>query len=320
MIIVTWNRPDYVERALCALKACGGPPLDIIVVDGAYEDDRTRQIAAASDVTYVRYPPGAGHMTRARNAGLMHARGEVIAFLDDDSWVRVGWAAELMQAYDHLEIAAAVGRTCNGIAGEDTAGIDQIGRLLPDGRLTGNFAADSGQIVDVDHGIGANMSFRKDVIAALGGFRDDFRGTGGVREDTDMFLRVRTLKGRAIFVPRAVVDHVGAPHARGQRFDWRYNFWSRYNHVLLLSRNFGYRSRIIWRWAVREVGTRDDVPGSAFERVARVGLRVGAVALGLGASLVKARPGPTHPSRRDKRAHAISRALGATSARTLAGD
>ena len=63
-----------------------------------------------------------------------------------------------------------------------------IGRLLPDGRLTGFFGADPGRIIDVNHGIGANMAFRRHVLGRLGGFRDDFRGIGGVREDTDVFF------------------------------------------------------------------------------------------------------------------------------------
>jgi hypothetical protein len=126
-----------------------------------------------------------------------------------------------------------------------------------------------------------------------------------------MFLRVRALNGRSLFVPDAVVDHVGAPHARGKRFDWRYMFWARYNHVLLLSRNFGLTSRLSANWVARELRTAapSESEGSLLRQTARAALRFAAIALGLGASLRKARPWPSDPRRRDKVGRQISAAL-----------
>jgi GT2 family glycosyltransferase len=250
-------------------------------------------------------------MTAARNVGLLRATGLVIAFVDDDAYVRDGWLAAVTSAFDDPRIGAVAGRTCNGRPGEETEGREMIGRVLPDGSLTGHFAADVEIPRDVEHGIGANMAFRRSVLAELGGFRDDYVGVGGVREDTDMFLRVRTLGYRVVFVPQAVVDHVGAPHARGRRFDYRYMFTARRNHVLLLSRNFGLCSSRLRRWIVAELqATRSVSDVSAPRRLLRLALAVLAVTHGLGVSVWKARCRPVDPRRTDQLGISITRHLG----------
>ncbi|HTW93709.1 MAG TPA: glycosyltransferase family 2 protein, partial [Tepidisphaeraceae bacterium] len=124
----------------------------------------------------------------------------------------------------------------------------------PDGTLTGFFAADPGEIIEVDHVMGCNMSFRREILARLGGFRTDYPGISGVREDSDMCLRVKRLGYRIMFNPAARVDHVGAPQAVGRRFDWRYSYYASRNHAMLLVRNFGPFSAIALRSALRELG------------------------------------------------------------------
>jgi hypothetical protein len=173
--------------------------------------------------------------------------------------------------------------------------------------VTGNFAADPGTQIEVDHGIGANMSFRREALAELGGFRDDFRGIGGVREDTDMFLRLRTLGYRIVFSPAAVVDHAGAPHVRGRRFDYRYAFWARCNHMLLLARNFGLGSPELRAYATRSL--RHPLGGgrsaSPLRLAARALIGIAGIVVGGAVSVRKARWRPLDPRRRSGEAEAV---------------
>jgi GT2 family glycosyltransferase len=169
-------------------------------------------------------------------------------------------------------------------------------------------------VIDVEHGIGANMAFRRSVLADLGGMRDDFPGTA-LREETDLFLRVRATGGRVVFAPDVIVDHVGAPHMSGRRFDWRYMFWARHNHVLLLARNYGLASPLLRRWLVlnvREI-VRLPGPGGPLRRLIRGGLGFGALLAGLATSLPKARVGPRDPRRVDSVGKHITAALTSTS-------
>src|SRR6202035_189572 len=139
---------------------------------------------------------------------------------------------------------------------------DAIGLLLEDGTLTGNFAADPGRTLPVDHLLGANMAFRRSVIESLGGIRDGYAGTC-IREETDLCLRVAHAGYRLTYTPDAVVEHVAAPYAKGERFDLRYAYWAQKNHLILLIRNFGLTRPIVraylstsMRQAGRESSTR----------------------------------------------------------------
>jgi len=247
VIIVTWRRPAYVERCLRSLLEQDRRPDELVVVD-ASEDERTREVVEAlPGVRYVGFPGGAGNTPAARNEGLLHVSCDVVAYLDDDTVARQSWARLLLQQFLQAGVAAVAGRTLNGVIGEDSAGADQIGRLLDNGTLTGHFAADPGQVVDVDHGIGANMAFRREWLAALGGLRDVFPGTQ-MREETDLFLRLKALGGRAVFAPDVVVDHLPAPHVRGRRFDLRYAWFAERNHIQMLALNFGLLSPIVRRY------------------------------------------------------------------------
>jgi len=317
VIVVTLNRPECVRQCLMRLGA-QQPPADQIIVVDASSDQRTRVLVAEfAGVLYLHNPSGYGHMTESRNIGLMHATGEIIAFLDDDSYAHDGWLANLASSYADPSVGAVGGRALNGVAGEEQADAGEIGRLRPDGLLTGNFAVDPGRTIEVDHLIGCNMSFRRDVLAALGGLRPDYPGTE-VREESDLCIRVRRLGYRILFNPTACVDHIGAPQAVGRRFDARYAFYAAQNHCILLIRNYGLLSGItirylgwITRTTVAEFAHR---LGSA---IARLAITAIGTALGIfkGAALRLRHRGD--PVRRQDGGRAITQALGiATADRT----
>lgn len=252
--IVTYERPQFLRRCLVGLGTERSDIAEVVVVDASARPDR---LAAPEPgelpVEYVWAPHLAGWMTRSRNEALLHLRAgaDVVAFLDDDVVVHPGWARALRAGYVDESVAAVTGRTRNNQPGEESYS-EPIGRLRRDGTLSEGFASQSGGVVEVDHGIGANMSFRRTVLARLGGFRDDYPGTA-LREDTDMFLRVRSVGGRVLFVPEAVVDHLPAPHVVGARFDTRYKLYSRRNHLVLLARHAGAGSPMVRRWVVRQL-------------------------------------------------------------------
>lgn len=296
--VVTYERPAFLDRCLSSI-ARSGQPVDQVVVVDASAADRTKQVTALADelslpVTYVWAHQLAGWMTRSRNEALRWVQGDVVAFLDDDVVVDVDWAGALRDVFRDATVAAVAGRTRNNIEGEEA--YDQpVGRYLPTGRLTEGFAVVADEPFDVDHGIGANMSFRRSVLGELGGFRDDYPGTA-LREDTDIFLRVRTLGRRVVFAPRVLVDHLPAPHVVGARFDTRYKLYGRRNHLVLLARHRGLGSPDVRRWVadeLRGVGGAEGVQG----KLLRLGVTVAGLGWGLGAALRQASWRPTPPRR-----------------------
>ena len=241
VIIVTLNRANCMMRCLTQLfdqERLPGQALQVIVVD-ASADDKTRKICDGfPDVVYLRNELGYGHMTAGRNIGLASATGDIISFIDDDAFAHPGWLKFLTAAYSDATIGAVGGRALNRQPNEETQGVDDVGKLKPDGTLSANFAANTGKIIEVDHMIGCNMSFRREVLTGMGGFREDCIGTE-VGEETDCCMRVKRLGHRIVYTPFAVVDHLGAPQARGNRFDVRYDYYHRRNNLIVRLRNFG---------------------------------------------------------------------------------
>jgi GT2 family glycosyltransferase len=304
--IVTFEREEYLGRCLKALAVYTSSDTQVVVVDASAVDSSNRVHAILPSTDYIFDRSVAGWMTRARNVALGSAKGDIVSFIDDDVVVWPGWQQNVLLAFDDCTVDAVVGRTRNGQPGEDFYE-QPVGRLRPDGSLTEGFASLTSTLVDVDHGIGANMSFRRSILARLGGFRDDYPGTA-MREDTDIFLRIIKLGARSVFAPEAVVDHLPAPHAKGERFNLRYKLYARRNHMVLLARYAGIRSPLLRRWVARELRLVAEAP-TPYRRLRRLGVTVVGLGWGCAAMVRQARWSPLPPERTDATAHRLRAAL-----------
>ncbi|WP_426323441.1 glycosyltransferase family 2 protein [Microbacterium sp. E-13] len=273
VVVATYRRPDHVRTCLEHLTAQTVKPARTIVVD-ASPDDLTRQVVAGFEgVEYRRNDHGAGTLATSRAIGIEGVDADVVAYIDDDAYAFPEWLEELLRPYDDPTIGAVGGRALNGQPNEDREGLGQIGRLLPDGRLTGYFAADPGRVIETDHMLGANMSYRLEAARRVGGVHDFYPGTC-LREDADMPLRLRRAGWRVVFAPRAVVRHVAGQYAKGVRFDSRYRYYGARNHVVLLATTLGHRDPVFRRYlatAMRTAGR--DVRSGAVAAIRRPGWR-----------------------------------------------
>ncbi len=108
-IICTHNREHYLGAAIDSLLAQDFPDFEVIVVDNASQDG-TRAVVEARQPhprLHYCYEPVTG-LSVARNTGARQARGQVLAYLDDDAeaspgWLRALWAG--FEANDKLAIA-----------------------------------------------------------------------------------------------------------------------------------------------------------------------------------------------------------------------
>lgn len=252
VVIATYQRPEYVRECLEHLARQTVPPARIIVVD-ASPDTRTQEVVAGfTGVEFRRNERGIGSTATSRAIGISDVAEDIVAFVDDDAYAEPEWLEKLLRPYADERVTAVGGRARNGQPGEEREGIGQIGQLLPDGRLTGFFAADPGKAVEVDHLLGANMSVRMNAVRELGGIRDFYPGTC-LREETDIALRMRRAGMTIVYTPDAVVRHVAGDYARGRRFDARYRYYGARNHVVLLATTLGYRDPHLRRYLRRVV-------------------------------------------------------------------
>jgi cellulose synthase/poly-beta-1,6-N-acetylglucosamine synthase-like glycosyltransferase len=156
----------------------------------------------------------------ARNTGIAAASGTFCAFLDDDAEAAPDWLASLVSAYvdpDVLGVGGAIEPHWHGGRPEWfpeefdwVVGCSYRGLPLRSG-VTRNL-------------IGANMSFRRDVLTEVGGFRSDIGRVGEFPpvgcEDTALCIRARQEwpRGRFVYEPSARVRH-SVPQSRAQ---WSY--------------------------------------------------------------------------------------------------
>lgn len=95
VVIPHLNQPDFLRRCLASITAGRRQPDEIIVVDNGSAAMPEEICAEFGSVTLLREEtPGPGP---ARNLGVAHARGDILAFIDADCLADPGWLAAAMQ-------------------------------------------------------------------------------------------------------------------------------------------------------------------------------------------------------------------------------
>ncbi len=281
VVIITYERPDHLDRCLRQLDGQTLPPHEVIVVDASVSDESRKVAEHWHDVTYVSNPAGRGSMTNSRNAGWRVSDGEIVAFIDDDAFAAADWLQCLVSAYEDETIGGVGGRAVRSEF--DVPRVTRhVGSITPNGELIGNFDTLAPGPVDVCHLIGCNMSFRRRLLQRVGGFREDYPGTE-VREETDLCFRVIQEGYRLRYEPEALVVHVGGPYVRGNRFDLRYDYFAARNHAQLLVRHFGIREPMVRGFAARLL---ERATSESLRSLLAAFLRLGARIVGLIAGLV----------------------------------
>ncbi|MBY5994263.1 glycosyltransferase family 2 protein [Ferrimonas balearica] len=88
VVITTYNRPDRLGKAMASVAKQDHPNIELIVVDDCSTEDYSEALRSPPmPLRYLRQPRNQGACA-ARNRGIREAKGEFIAFLDDDDqWV-----------------------------------------------------------------------------------------------------------------------------------------------------------------------------------------------------------------------------------------
>lgn len=205
LVIVSRGRPDALARCLTAVLQLWYRPLEVIVVSDTSGLDRLRHMSLPSAVKLV--PFDEANISRARNAGIAAAAGEVIAFLDDDAVPEPSWLNHLAAPFADPDIAIVGGfvKGRNGISWQwkgrtvDARGYEHD--LDVDPSAPTKVAQIPGLGLKTE---GTNMAVRADVLRDVGGFDPSFHY---FLDETDLNLRLAAAGLAGAVAPNAVVHH-----------------------------------------------------------------------------------------------------------------
>ena len=205
VVVVSRERPQLLLRCLASLAQIDYHPFEIIVVSDPKGADAVEMSEFSDLVKLMRFDQS--NISAARNVGIDHAAGEIVAFIDDDSVAEPLWLANLVAPIcEKVAVASGgfvIGR--NGISFQWTAHtVNELGQSQP-------VDVDVPSVVPFAKTEGTNMAFRRDVLIDIGGFDEAYRF---YMDETDLNWRLGCAGLPVAIVPKAQVHHGFAPSSR----------------------------------------------------------------------------------------------------------
>jgi O-antigen biosynthesis protein len=194
VVVCAYNAELTMRECLESLTKLSYPSYEAVIVDDG-STDHTGAIADEYPQFKIIHQPNRG-LSAARNVGMAAATGDIIAYLDSDAVTDPDWLTYLAWKFkctDHV-----------GIGGPNLPPPEE-------GWLANCVASAPGSPTHIllddetaEHIPGCNMAFRKEALAAIGGFDTTYTAAG---DDVDICWRLQE-RGHTIgFSPAAIVWH-----------------------------------------------------------------------------------------------------------------
>jgi glycosyltransferase involved in cell wall biosynthesis len=250
VILCTFNRCDLLAKAL---QSVAGSTLsksvewEVLVVDNASSDSTPAVVKDFCErypgrFRYLSEPrPGKSH---ALNLGIREARGDVLAFMDDDVVVEPTWLQNLTAALNDSKWAGVGGRILpeQPFSPPRWIPLKNQNALAP--LAVFDPGIEAGPLADTP--FGANMAFRKSMFERYGGFRTDLGPQPGGKpqksEDSEFGHRLQAAGEVFRYEPSALVYH-GVPRNRVRK-DYFLAWW--FDKARADIRAFGIPSGARW--------------------------------------------------------------------------
>ncbi|HXB15320.1 MAG TPA: glycosyltransferase family 2 protein [Solirubrobacteraceae bacterium] len=195
VVIPTRERLSYLDVALSSLREqAGSERAEVLVVEDGPPSPAARELAERHGARYVPVEGGGG-LNAARNTGIAHSEGALVAFLDDDVRVCEGWLVALRRAADeHPRTEVFAGRITARLEGPAPRG---CGREQPPITTLEQGERDA----PTRFAWGANMAIRRSAFERVGLFDVTLGGAGDEQEWQER------AGGEALYVAAAAVEH-----------------------------------------------------------------------------------------------------------------
>ncbi len=236
---------DNSQREICTpkvTKACAArPPIETIFIA-----ERSRELYSQVKeygekiglqefkVLFAEEKLGLGH---ARSIGAGYAKGEIIAFVDDDVVLFPEWAEEMIKAYEDESVIGVTGAALPLWQDKQLDWLpENFYWLVSCTNWTG-----WSEVTEARSLWGMNMSLRKEAFEKAGSFLSALGYHQPIAEDLEFSLRVKRITGkRLMFNPKAKVWHKVYAYRVGLKF------------VASRARHIGVSRRIIMTTYLKE--------------------------------------------------------------------
>jgi len=205
IIVPVYNAEKTIEACLKSLLSQDYKSYEVIIVDDGSTDNtydilKKYQDKAGEEKIRIIKQRNKGPAA-ARNNGIKHATGNIIAFTDADCIVPVNWLSSFKKIYDNYPYLAGIGGILEPSKHNWVANLERIKNR----KLYGmnNKLIISGK--DCPIGGTNNISYRKEVLDSVKGFDENFPKPAG--EDFDLKLRICSKGYKLAFAPIKVIHN-----------------------------------------------------------------------------------------------------------------
>ena len=220
IIIPTHNRAEILQRCLQCICELENPDenWEVLVLNNNSTDSTEEIVNSYRErLPNLRYfhatDPG---LHVGRNLGCQIAQGNILCYIDDDSFVSKGWLKGIEMAFREPEVVLVGGPCLPQYEIEPPVWLNNMWNITEEGRTLGSLSlidvGDEQRWISPYYVYGCNFSIRKGVLAEIGGFHPDgmpkelirFRGDG------ETFVSERLIESgyKAVYSRGAKIHHL----------------------------------------------------------------------------------------------------------------
>ena len=237
VVVPNWNTREFLRSCLQSLRRQTFQDFETVLVDSASTDGSVGFVEENfPEVRVIALDENQG-FSGAVNAGIEASSAELVALLNNDTEQDAGWLDALVRAADRRPEAGLFASKLVDFG--DRGRLDGAGDALRRSGLPyrlGHGEIDLGQFEEEEFVFGACAAaalYRRGVFDEVGLFDEDFFA---YCEDGDVSFRAQLAGHRCLYVPGAVVYHVGSVSTGGKRSATATRLGTR-NGMLLLVKN-----------------------------------------------------------------------------------
>ncbi len=200
IIVPVYNSAKKLDRLLPSLVVQSVKDVEVLIIDDGSSDDLD-SVLKKYKVKLIRHEMNEGPAA-ARNTGIKHASGDVLAFIDSDCVAEPLWAEQMLKHVERADFlmgkvsipkSTYMGDCISalGFPAGANAGFENVWKVSPEGYT--------------NHISSCNFAGKKSSFKRFGFFDESFPYAGA--EDSEFSYRVTKNGGTILFLPSAKVWH-----------------------------------------------------------------------------------------------------------------